>query len=680
MHAAPLVPSDLYRLVTASDPQAAPGGVVFFVRATLDAEHNRTNTAIWRAGAGAVPTAFTNGPKDRAPRVAPDGAMLAFVAEREGETRIHLLSLLAGGEARALSGALEGVGSLEWSPDGTALVFTAKAAHEPREARIALDADSGARHIRSLPFKSDDEGLLDGRRRHAFVVAATGSEPLQITHGDFDVTAIAWSPDNTMLAYSATVPEPEHALIGDVFTVPRSGGEPRRLTYGRGPAASPSFSPDGAEIAFVGHLHGDDVGGRVDHELLVLPAGGGEIRSLSASLGRSVGDWIVTDTRTLATPAAPAWTSGGDAVLVLVSDAASCGVYAFARDGSGRRVLAGGVRDVCGFSLGADGALAIAYSDPLLPSEIARVDASGVESRLTELNPWLAERAVRTPRHVAAKAEDGTPLDAWVLDSGDAHGPLLLEVHGGPHTAYGNAFFFEFQMLAGHGISVAYGNPRGSQSYGTAFSSAITGDWGGIDADDVLAILDDVLRGGDYDESRLAIAGGSYGGFMTTWLLGHSKRFACGVSMRAVNDLVSEVGASDLGWFLETEVEAPWTDGGTKLFEGSPMRAAHRIDAPLLILHSERDYRCPIDQGEQLFTLLRRLGKTAEFVRFTGDGHNLARAGAPRNRVLRLRAIAQWLGRHLRPAGWTAAPDEAGALFAPLPAEEAVSSPSPGSG
>ncbi|MBV9646815.1 MAG: S9 family peptidase, partial [Candidatus Eremiobacteraeota bacterium] len=225
------------------------------------------------------------------------------------------------------------------------------------------------------------------------------------------------------------------------------------------------------------------------------------------------------------------------------------------------------------------------------------------------------------------------------------------------------------QVLAAHGIAVAYGNPRGSQSYGTAFADAITGDWGGVDADDVLAILDAALEHGRFDPRRVAIAGGSYGGFMTTWLLGHTSRFCCGVSMRAVNDFVSEVGAADLGWFLERELRAPWSDGGRRLYEMSPMRAAHAIEAPLLVEHSERDYRCPVDQGEQLFTLLHRLGKTVELVRFTGDGHNLARAGKPRNRIVRLRAIVQWLGRHLKPSGWTPAQSAAGSLFEPLPTE-----------
>ncbi len=348
---------------------------------------------------------------------------------------------------------------------------------------------------------------------------------------------------------------------------------------------------------------------------------------------------------------------------------------AFARDGGGTRTVAGGDRHIFGFTLANDGAVALAFSTPTVPNEIALLEPYGGERVLTDVNAWLREKHVGTPKRYRPRADDGTVLDGWLLEpaaSTEDRPPLVLEVHGGPHGAYGHTFFFEFHVLAAQGLAVAYGNPRGSQSYGSPYADAIRGDWGGIDAADVLRILDGALEQGRFDTSRIGVAGGSYGGFMTTWLMGHSDRFAAGVSMRAVNDFVSEIGASDLGWFLERELEARYADdAGRALFEGSPMRAACRIDAPLLIDHSERDYRCPIDQGEQLFTILRRLGKTnCEFVRFTDKGHEMSRAGKPRSRILRLRAIAHWFIRHLQPAGVTAEPDAAGALFRPVPGEQ----------
>ena len=227
---------------------------------------------------------------------------------------------------------------------------------------------------------------------------------------------------------------------------------------------------------------------------------------------------------------------------------------------------------------------------------------------------------------------------------------------------------------------MVYGNPRGgAPATDRRFANAITGDWGGVDASDVLSILDAAVATAAFDSARVAAVGGSYGGFMTTWLLGHSDRFATGISMRACNDFVSFTGATDIGFFLEAELGFDATSAGMReLFERSAIRAAENITAPLLVMHSERDFRCPIDQGEQLFNILRMLGKCeAEFVRFTSDGHELSRGGKPRHRVLRLRAIANWLLRQLEVAERESGDDVAGSLFRPLPEEAEMEAPKP---
>ena len=479
----PLVPSDIHRLVTASDPQCAPGGVVYYTRAWLDPDANEARSAIWRVAPGSEPVQFTAGPKDRTPRVSRDGKRLAFVGDRGDGTRLYVLSLESGGEARSVGPKYDAIGSVAWSPGGEALAYTAKTPLDAASARVAVDEVSNARHIRGLPFKSDDDGLLDGRRKHLFVVEVAGGEPLQRTSGDFDADAPAWSLDGSQIAYASREGELETSFLGNIFVIPRAGGAARKLTASQGPLGSPSFSPDGSKVAFVGHLHGDDAGGRFDEELLIVDASGGEIRSLSASLKRAVGDHVICDTRNLAGSGAPVWSADGSTIFMQVSDGGTCSVRAFSSAGDSRSVL-DGRRDISAFSLASDGAIAFVYSDPLVPSDIALLRTDGSELRLTTQNAWLDERTVRMPRHIAAHAADGTALDAWVLDASDApRRPLVLQVHGGPHAAYGYAFFFEFQMLASHGISVVYGNPRGSQSYGTAFADAITGDWGGIDAE-----------------------------------------------------------------------------------------------------------------------------------------------------------------------------------------------------
>ncbi|HXM57081.1 MAG TPA: S9 family peptidase, partial [Candidatus Dormibacteraeota bacterium] len=268
-------------------------------------------------------------------------------------------------------------------------------------------------------------------------------------------------------------------------------------------------------------------------------------------------------------------------------------------------------------------------------------------------------------RHVFTAA-DGLEIEGWLMrppgfDPARRH-PLVMEIHGGPHSQYGWAFFHEFQVLAGQGFLVFVTNPRGSDGYGEAFRMAVVRDWGGRDYGDLMGALDQLIAAtGFVDESRMGVGGGSYGGFMTNWVIGHTDRFAAAVTMRSISNLVSEFAQHDIVLWGELEMgPRPWPDAD-ELWQRSPIRYVQQMRTPLLIVHSDMDLRCAFSQAEELFGALRLLDREVEMVRFPGESHDLSRGGRPDRRVERLRRIAGWYERHLlaevpaRPEGALAA-------------------------
>jgi dipeptidyl aminopeptidase/acylaminoacyl peptidase len=661
----PLVPADLYRLALASDPLLLPDGRgVIACIATFDRERDAiVRRVCWFDDSGVRDV--SDGPADTMLALAPDGRRVAFVAAADGASHLTVVDLDAL-DARRAGPAFDAAADPAWSPDGNALAFTALAAREDADAAIFRDERTGALHVRGGPYKDDARGLLDGRTRALFVVeVATGVARRIVACGD-DLASPSWSPDGRSIAYARRDAGRRARMQGTIEIVDVVSGGVRAVSAGDGPAYAPVFAPDGRTIAFAGHRHGND--NRFGCEAFVVPVTGGEPRSLTRARDRPVGNVLCGDLRSGTTPRL-AWLSGGTELAMLVTDGGACNVVAVSLDAGASRTLAGGDRDISGFALGPHGALAITYATPVEPSAIARVDASG-ERVVASLNPWLAGCALVQPERVSAMS-DGTPIDAWLLapPSAGARAPLVLDVHPGPHAAFGSTFVLLYQILADCGIGVAYANPRGSLGYGEAFALGTTGDWGGGDARDLLAVLDATLARGNFDPQRVACTGQSYGGFMTTWLLGHTARFATGISLDAVNDFASLYGASDVGWSMETELATDVaSDAGRTLFERSALRAARSIAVPLLIVHGARDERCPIDQAEQLYNTLRYAGTSeVEFVRFANGTHELSRSGNPHERILRLRAIANWLTQHLGVADATDA--RARSLFAPIPAE-----------
>ena len=650
-HRRGMTPADITRIRWVSDVRMSPDGLrVAFVVTTLCEDRDQYLSNIWVVGAdGGSPRRLTRGEKrDGAPRWSPDGSRLAFVSRRQGHKRPQLYVMpLDGGEAVRLTDLARGVAEPAWSPDGRRLAFVSRVGgdEEPQEG-AEEPRSKPARVITTLKYKMNGEGFIYDQRSHLFVADATDGTVSQLTDGDFNHAEPSWSPDGALLAFtSARHAERDEDDASDVWAMPADGGEPRRLTDTAGPVARPTFSPDGQKIAYLGHRQRYDAG--YNWGLYTIPVGGGPPVCLSGDLDRNcraLGDQ------------GPLWSADGKTLTVGVQTRGDVHAYQFdATTPQPPKVVLDGPRQITGLSAASDGSrLAFVAMDPTNPAEVFVCDPDGRgERRLTDLNgDWKAEVDLSVPERIPCE-RDGCGLDAWILKPhGFAPGqryPLLLNIHGGPHMMYGHDFFDEFQVYSGAGYAVLHANPRGSQGYGEAFTRAVIGDWGGVDYADVMAVLDAALQQCDFiDPQRLGVMGGSYGGYLTTWAIGHTQCFKAACSERAVNNVHTLFGTSDIGHsFAEAQSGyLPW-DNLAWYLERSPLTYAADITTPLLILHAENDLRCPIEQAEQLFVALKKQHKEVRFVRFPDEGHDMSRGGKPHHRLARFHFILDWFASHL---------------------------------
>jgi hypothetical protein len=409
--------------------------------------------------------------------------------------------------------------------------------------------------------------------------------------------------------------------------------------------AAPAWSPVGDEIAFI--AVSDDEAGLLER-LFVVSATSGRARCLTANLDLAIGDGLVTDMRA-GHGVRVCWSRDGERIYFAASGPGTTGIYSVDLDGNVRAEV-GGERRIFDFDV-SGGVIAFAASEPTDPGEL-HVLMQGAEARLTDLNPWLRDRYIALPEEQSFTAPDGWVLQGWLLKPQDFDPdrayPLVMMVHGGPHAEYGWAFFHELQILVGMGFLVFYMNPRGSDGYGELFRRAVVRDWGGADYVDLMSSLDQLIeRTGNVDASRMGIGGGSYGGYMTNWIIGQTDRFAAAVSMRSISNLVSEYAQHDIVLWGQLELgPAPWDDPD-ELWKRSPIRYVSKVKTPLLLTAGEMDLRCAMSQSEEMFGALRVLGKTVELVRFPEETHDLSRIGRPDRRVERLRRIAGWYERYL---------------------------------
>lgn len=678
----PLKPEDLLRFQVINDPKVSPDGksAVYGV-AIPDLKKGRTRSSLWLAPLdGGSPRQISNPGEgsDRMPAWSPGGERIAFLSDRSGKPQIWVLPA-EGGEAAKLETKERPTG-FAWSPDGRQIAFTAVAftkaedwtpypgaPEDDRERAVEVagydpDAEkkgpepSGVKVISRLSFRMDGIGYYGDKRNQIFVMPADGSGPARrVSEGDLDYLDPAWSPDGwSIFCGRQRQDDPDVFNRADICRIDLETGATEVICENPGPAYRFQVSPDARNLLFGGH-DGRHGGYSTSAQLWVLPLDrtGAEPVSITGPLDRPIGPSAPSDLRVLERFHGGQWSSDSQGVYFLLADRGESHLHYAPADGSGepQRLTGGEHRSVYDFSVGRTGRMVAAIGDGSHPAELFLLETQG-ERRLTDQNgELLAEVEVVAPERFTYKGADGWPMDGWLIrpvgyEPGRKY-PTVLTVHGGPHSEYGPGMQVLFQTLASAGFAVVCTNPRGSQTYGQEFALAVLQDWGGKDYADIMAGLDAVIAMGVANPDRMGVMGWSYGGFMTCWTVTQTERFKAAITGAPVANRLSFIGTSDIPWFMEWQGGGnPWTrEGEEKLLERSPIRFVANVTTPTMVMCGEGDLRCPIEQADQFYMALRRLGKAPTvLVRYPGEYHGF---GKPSHRVDRYKRTVAWFKHYI---------------------------------
>ncbi|MFC4056865.1 alpha/beta fold hydrolase [Planomonospora corallina] len=600
-----------------------------------DLEADAYRGSLWRIPPQGPPVPFTHGDLDTAPRISPDGAWVAFLrATAGGSPQLHVMPT-GGGEPRPITDLPLGAGAPVWAPDSRRIAFTARV---PEPGRYGTEEGVGAaaeapRRITGFRYRRDGIGFTQDRRPVLYVVNALADipQPVALTDGRYDVEDPCWYDEDHLLVSAPRDLDPE-SLHTDLYAVPALGGEPVLAVRSAGSAGHPAVLP-GGDVVYLG----------AEFSGIHAVARNTGLYRVSLRLGGEplAGTRLTEEESVDCEPLPPLAAEGGVLVAVRVRGAVELRLVPLDSDGAplGKLPVVLGERGWVKSFAAFGGRTVAVVSTPEHPGQVVEPDRT-----LADFCGPLPQ--ARPLREITAVAPDGYPVHGWIaLPEGEGPHPVLLNVHGGPFHQHGWGFLDETQVYAAAGYAVVLPNPRGSAGYGQAHGRSVIGALGTVDADDVLALLDAALALPECDSGRVGVMGGSYGGFMTSWLAAHhGQRFRAAWSERAVNAWDSFTGSSDIGWYFAEAYCGPDAEAQRAM---SPLHHADRIALPFAVVHSEEDWRCPVEQAQRMYVALRRNGVPAEFLLFPGEGHELSRSGRPRHRLQRFEAVLEWWSRHL---------------------------------